>query len=400
MQKKLAQRTLKKFSGIKYTGDFNVFLHELRSRALTTLKTPKKLLSAGCSGLWYFEWIDKYLGKPEKHIGLEFYSEKPENLPAHVNWIQQNVFDMSAVQTQSVDMVFSGQNVEHLWPSELAGFLMEANRILEEDGLLVIDSPNFPVCQSYCWSHPEHIIEFSVPQFVVLLGLSGFQVEQCIGLWGCKINNQLLPMVPGQISNSRLSRVIARTGLANNFLLRKRISYGLRHPEHSFLWWIVARKNGAPNVAKHQLLDVVESQYSLNWPSRIQRQSLHPSLKYNAETDVVTIPKSFHGASIYGPYFPLKPGRYTLGYLLSIQNIENHTDTKEVIAIIDCAIGPEGKVIASREIMRENITENYIGLFSIDVTLEELTFGVQVRLISNGVAELLAYRTIYFIQDK
>ena len=41
-----------KLLDVKYMGDLNVFLHELRSAALSFLDTPKQLLSAGCSGAY------------------------------------------------------------------------------------------------------------------------------------------------------------------------------------------------------------------------------------------------------------------------------------------------------------------------------------------------------------
>jgi hypothetical protein len=136
---------------------------------------------------------------------------------------------------KNVDMVFSGQNVEHLWANELAGFLSEANRVLEQDGLLVVDSPNFPVCQTYGWSHPEHITELSVPQITRLLGISGFRVEQCFGLWDCYLNGKLLPLDPSQDRSSFFSYILVRLKIFNGFSIRKRISIGLKNPETAFV---------------------------------------------------------------------------------------------------------------------------------------------------------------------
>ena len=114
----------------------------------------RRLLSAGCAGRWYFDWVAQSYGPVEEHLGIEYYVEAPPDLPANVTWIRNTVGDMSAVADQSCDLVFSGQNLEHLWPEEVAGFLLEAARTLRPGGHLVMDSPNRDPTAPLVWSHP------------------------------------------------------------------------------------------------------------------------------------------------------------------------------------------------------------------------------------------------------
>ena len=115
--------------------------------------------------------LKKNYGPVKKHIGLEAYSEKPEGLPAYVEWIANSADDMSDVESNSVDLVFSGQTVEHLSADALFGFLFESNRVLREGGYLVVDSPNRKITQANKYIQPEHTLELTDDELVDLLFL-------------------------------------------------------------------------------------------------------------------------------------------------------------------------------------------------------------------------------------
>jgi len=55
--------------------------------------------------------------------------------------------DMSAVETGSVDALFSSHNIEHLYPHEVPQALSEFKRVLSLDGFVVITCPDL---QSVC----------------------------------------------------------------------------------------------------------------------------------------------------------------------------------------------------------------------------------------------------------
>ena len=55
--------------------------------------------------------------------------------------------DMSAVEAESVDAVFSSHNIEHLYPHEVPLGLSEFKRVLKPDGFVVITCPDL---QSVC----------------------------------------------------------------------------------------------------------------------------------------------------------------------------------------------------------------------------------------------------------
>lgn len=55
--------------------------------------------------------------------------------------------DMQAVESKSVDAVFSSHNIEHLFAHEVDGALKEFHRVLKDDGFVVLTCPDL---QSVC----------------------------------------------------------------------------------------------------------------------------------------------------------------------------------------------------------------------------------------------------------
>jgi SAM-dependent methyltransferase len=52
------------------------------------------------------------------------------------------MLDMSAVETESMDAIFSSHNIEHLYPHEVPVALKEFLRVLKPDGFLVLTCPD------------------------------------------------------------------------------------------------------------------------------------------------------------------------------------------------------------------------------------------------------------------
>ena len=59
------------------------------------------------------------------------------------------LLDMSAVETGSVDAIYSAHNIEHVFPHEVPIVLREFHRVLKDDGMVVLVCPDLQsVCQA------------------------------------------------------------------------------------------------------------------------------------------------------------------------------------------------------------------------------------------------------------
>jgi SAM-dependent methyltransferase len=291
----------KQLDGMRCLSDFNQLLHTLRTYELAAMPRGADIfLSAGCAGKWYFDWIDETYGRVQRHIGIEYFMPKPEGLPEHVSWVANTVGNMEMVANSSVDTIFSGQNIEHLWPWDVEGFLAESFRTLKRGGLLVIDSPNRLVTQPLGWKHPEHTMEFTPDEIRMLLSMSGFEVTSLRGMWVVRdpLTETLLPLLPE-------TEVRAWPFL-------RRISAANVHPEHSFLWWAEARKTAAvpDKSAVGQLLADIYRRY---WPARLRQFSSNAQV---SEDGRVAFSDQAGTYVIYGPYVPLPRGAYVVTFLI------------------------------------------------------------------------------------
>ncbi len=332
--------------------DPNLLLHNQRGALLREMPRPvATLLSAGCAGRWYFDWIEQRYGRVPRHVGIEYYAPRPDDLPANVEWIANTCSDMSGVADASCDLVFSGQNVEHLWPEEVVGFLVEAARVTREGGWLVIDSPNRLVTAPLNWSHPEHTVELAVDEIAELVTLAGFTVRKRAGLWLCRdpATGAVLPFDPNEP--------------AGDWSVPERILAAGPRPAESFLWWVEAQRNGAaPDAAAlHARIAAI---FAAAWPERVQRLVVPRGLAVTKSdgADWIEVPAGHGGMVMFGPYMPLRAGDYRATFTLAAPGEANFDVVAEDGATLLASGATGGAATAT-----------------LAFSLERLHFGVQFR---------------------
>lgn len=356
--------------------DFNVFLHELRTRELKKIPPgAKKFLSGGCAGNWYFDWLNNNYPGIEKHIGIEAYQQKPVDLPHNVLWIENTLSNMDGVNSSEADLVFAGQTVEHLWPDELAGFLCESNRVLKKNGLIVLDSPNRRITHGLHWYQPEHTIELNVEEIVSLLTMAGFADIVVRGIWLCYDyrKHMFLPLEP--------------TSNAEGWNYEERILEAAARPEDSFCWWVEARKNSSPN--KERLRSRITEIFEEVWPLRISRVYHQIGQLDNKNNRmVIQCTKGESGALIHGPYTALRPGKYRAFFELGYK--DKQISKKEIIGMLDVYTSYGNKFIAKKEIKVLDLELDKLKNIFIEFETTKVEFGIEFRLWSNGKIPLTA----------
>lgn len=358
--------------------DVNLLLHQSRAAMLRHMPAgAQTLLSAGCSGTWYFNWVEQCYGRVPEHIGIEFYSPRPTDLPDNVNWIANNVSDMSGVASASCDLVFSGQNLEHLWPEEVSGFMAEAARVTRPGGTLVVDSPNRLLTPGLNWSHPEHTVELTPSEVENLFALAGFDVTKTVGLWLCR--------------DSRTGRMLAFDPNVPDadWSVTERLVAALERPDDAFLWWVEGRRNmDRPDIAGLQA--AMNAIFSAAWPERVQRVLPNATLSRTTidGSEWIDVPAGWCGAAMYGPYMPLRAGRYRVGF-----DVAPAADALDASAICDVVWGD-----TCTELARANVPAAG-GRISLEFTLPELRFGVQFRCLAHGGAGFRLRRGVILDED-
>ena len=356
-------------------------MHAGRTANLARTRAEGRVVvSIGAAGLWYFEWIDSTCGAPDRHIGVEYYTPEPEVLPSNVEWVANTAGFMPDVVTGVADILISGQNIEHLWKEEVAGFLGEAHRVLRPGGRLIMDSPNRSITSIYGGAHPEHMVELTVDEAVSLVVAAGFDVERVVGILLCRDEHsgEILPIdAPSDVSSSSL---VFRSVAA------------IDDPHNAYLWWIEAiRADRAPDP--RTVAEIIERYWAVGWPERMDRlvtaigrevTSEDGTPSYQSDTGEV-------GAVSFGPYAPVKAGRYR-----TTLNVMRTTDAApdEILGHVDVIFG-DGSVVESRvELTGSALPLGVWTQVSLEFELDTLKFGFQNRLFSYGPAGLRVARRL------
>jgi SAM-dependent methyltransferase len=356
-------------------GGFNELLHQLRSYELARMpRVTGTMLSAGCSDASYFAWIAAWYGAVDRHVGVELYLPEPDELPAGVEWLKRSVGDMTDVEDGSVALVFSGQNIEHLFGDDAVDFLLESKRVLEPDGWLVMDSPNREITSALTWTQPQHTIEFTPAEAAELVTLAGFDVADVRGLWLCRdaATDKMLPRWAVGDADPSATEVLRRSVLASH------------DPANSFVWWLEAtRASREPDAAA--LRTLYDEIYARAWAERQQRFShVIGERREHDGQQVVSVPEAVTGYALYGPFMPLVPGDYQVTFTLRRLGA---VAADQPVAVLDVAHG-EGTVITDRSVLGHELPQNVWTDLNASFTLSDLAWGGQFRVFSTGAAAL------------
>jgi SAM-dependent methyltransferase len=140
-----------------------------------------------------------------------------------VRYEYHSMVDLSRYADGSFDLVYSGQTIEHVDPTECDTVLAEVMRVLRPGGWLYLDTPNGPVCRMHSadFINPDHKVEYSHAEFVAKLERAGFVVHEQKGLNWCSA------AVRGQFTPQDAAWHVGVYGVPEECYL---LAYGARKP--------------------------------------------------------------------------------------------------------------------------------------------------------------------------
>ena len=101
-----------------------------------------------------------------------------------VRYLYRSMTDLSPFDDESVDLVYSGQSIEHVTAEDAGTALAEVRRILKPEGFLYIDTPNGRITrlQQDEFIDPDHEVEYTHTELSGLLASSGFEIVEAKGM--------------------------------------------------------------------------------------------------------------------------------------------------------------------------------------------------------------------------
>ncbi|MBE9079942.1 methyltransferase domain-containing protein [Romeria aff. gracilis LEGE 07310] len=100
-----------------------------------------------------------------------------------VQYVYTSMSDLSCIPDNSIDLVNSGQSIEHIYEQEAEAVFSECMRVLKPGGYLCVDTPNGKATrlQQDAFIDPDHKIEYTHQQLYSKLKASGFANIQPFG---------------------------------------------------------------------------------------------------------------------------------------------------------------------------------------------------------------------------
>lgn len=102
-----------------------------------------------------------------------------------INYLYRSMAELDPFPDNSVDVVISGESIEHISPSDAVAVCKHTFRILKPGGFFCLDTPNALLTRLQSpdkFIHPEHQKEYYVHELRELLEQTGFQIVDAKGI--------------------------------------------------------------------------------------------------------------------------------------------------------------------------------------------------------------------------
>ncbi len=175
-------------------------LHFSRMMFVRSLPAGRRILDLGGTALgnatgalvlmgYPYEFDDLIVIDLPSHERNELYREDgahevTQTKLGPVRYRYHSMVDLSDYSDGSVDLVYSGQSIEHVPPDVADSVLSEVRRVLRPGGYLGIDTPNARVTrlQQSQFIDPDHEHEYTDAEMRAKLAAAGLDIVSAVGL--------------------------------------------------------------------------------------------------------------------------------------------------------------------------------------------------------------------------
>jgi predicted SAM-dependent methyltransferase len=173
-------------------------LHRSRVELVRQLPVAKRMLDLGGGAVGDPRGALVVMGYPYAFEELNIIEPPPENrhelyrnipdvvevvdtVKGPVKYHYGSMADLSRFDSGSLDMVFSGETIEHVSVEDCKKTLREVRRVLRPSGFFCFDTPNRDITVIQSPNHyinPEHKIEYTHTQMCTLLAEAGLRIVE------------------------------------------------------------------------------------------------------------------------------------------------------------------------------------------------------------------------------
>ena len=166
--------------------------------------------------------VDPVLPKSLREYGRNPEWMTPEGVL--IRYYQGSMTDLSWIPDESMDLVFSGESIEHISEAEAQIVCMQVYRSLRPGGYFCLDTPNAALTRLQSPEnliHPEHKKEYLIHEIREVLERNNFLIAEEIGICPMPVSLSLRSFDPREL--------VQNVGLSKN-------------PEEAYLFFVKAVK--------------------------------------------------------------------------------------------------------------------------------------------------------------
>jgi SAM-dependent methyltransferase len=125
-------------------------------------------------GAGYCSFINLTTGR--RRVAVDIHDRLPAYAAAGVETQVASATDLSVFESDSFDVVFASNLLEHLTREDINRALLEFRRVLRTGGRLVLIQPNFRLCARYYFDDYTHLTPLSDRSLADFLTVTGFDL--------------------------------------------------------------------------------------------------------------------------------------------------------------------------------------------------------------------------------
>ena len=192
-------------------------LHLSRCEFITSLPPARRIVDLGGSHLqnpWgalvllgypydFDECVIVDLPPDERHALYHSTAWEAVDTPrGRVRYEYRSMTDLSFAPDGSVDLVYSGQSIEHVSRDDAMTVFKEVARVLRPGGFFALDTPNAAICrlQTPSFIDPDHEHEYVLSELTSALADAGLDVVETKGLNLASVSASRGTFEPGEVA--------------------------------------------------------------------------------------------------------------------------------------------------------------------------------------------------------
>jgi hypothetical protein len=161
----------------------------------------------------------------------------------------------------------------------------------------------------------------------------------------------------------------------------RRVESAFDNPDEAFIWWVVAQKKHPGDALKVQnAVDTVVARKFAPFVAARFRKAIGSVLEIEGTHTILKVDDTEHGCVFFGPFIPLRGGRYTAEFLVKF--------LKDSGSVSVNVTSNSGQNVLANRVVEATRVGSWCSI-ELEFTVADFIEGVETPLVVHGTSALL-----------